>query len=187
MPNKTNIDRFTTAATTVGATVTTIQSAAEAATYMAEQVEGEIILPPSSSLERLGLAEELVKLDVGLIRDEFRARGAQAAAGVTGANFAIAETGSVVLESTPEATRLASTLPEKHFVLLDPTKIIADGFDAVPLLRRFHQEQPRNFLAYLTGPSRTADIERVLTIGVHGPRELHILLLEGLSDDPLEN
>ncbi|PLX78121.1 MAG: lactate utilization protein [Desulfuromonas sp.] len=187
MPNKKNIERFSTAANAVGAVVASLTDAAEAATYISEHVAGAIILPPSSSLERLGLANELAKHDSELIQDEFRTKAAQASAGVTGANFAIAETGSVVLESTPEATRLASTLPEKHFVLLDPSKIIDDGDDAVPLLRRFHQEQPRNFLAYLTGPSRTADIERVLTIGVHGPRELHILLLDGLSDDPLEN
>src|SRR5690606_27604636 len=96
-----------------------------------------------------------------------------AAAGVTGANFALADTGSVVLESTDEAIRLATTLPERHFVLLDPRKILPDGLAAAPILRRFHQHSERNFLAYITGPSRTADIERVLTIGVHGPRELH--------------
>ena len=49
-----------------------------------------------------------------------------------------------------------------------------------------HQRDPRNYVAYISGPSRTADIERVLTIGVHGPKELFILLVPGLSADLLE-
>jgi L-lactate dehydrogenase complex protein LldG len=110
-----------------------------------------------------------------------------AAAGVTGANFALADTGTVVLDSTEEPLRLASTFPERHFVLLDPRKILPDGLAAVGLLRALHRRRSPDFIAFITGPSRTADIERVLTIGVHGPRELHILLLEGLSDDPLES
>jgi len=121
-----------------------------------------------------------------VIEGDLRPHAAAAAAGVTGANFALADTGSVVLESTAEAVRLATTLPERHFVLLDPAKILPDGPAAVPYLRRFRDASPRHFLAYISGPSRTADIERVLTIGVHGPRELHILLLAGLSDDFLE-
>jgi L-lactate dehydrogenase complex protein LldG len=144
------------------------------------------LLSPCVSLIRSGLPALLTETGAEVLQEGFREQGAAAAAGVTGANFAIAETGTVVLESTDEAVRIATTLPEKHFVVLDPRKILATADDAVPVLKTFHEKLPRAYLAYITGPSRTADIERVLTIGVHGPSELHILLLDGMSEDLLE-
>ncbi len=180
------IEQFTETARRVGAEVTPVVNAAAAARYITEKAGGSLLLPPSPSLERLGLRTLLEAADLEVHVEDLRPAAPRAAAGVTGANFALADTGSVVLESTVEAVRLATTLPERHFVLLDPSKIVADGLAAVPFLRAFKERSPRHFLAYITGPSRTADIERVLTIGVHGPRELHILLLAGLSEDFLE-
>jgi L-lactate dehydrogenase complex protein LldG len=165
------------------AEVATVHAAAE---YIAAHVTGSVLLPPQSSLERAGLAAALKAEGLSVVKDAWREHAPAAAAGVTGVNFALADTGSLVLDSTAESVRLATTLPERHFALLDPCKIVADSLAAVPYLRGFHEQAPRNYLAYITGPSRTADIERVLTIGVHGPRELHVLLLPGLSSDFFE-
>jgi len=181
------VEGFSEAATRVGAKVLPVQDAAAAADYIHKHIGGLALLVPSPSLERLGLAEKLRERGSEIATGQPRTEGPSAAAGITGANFAIADTGTIVLESTNETIRLATTLPERHFALLDPRKIVADGLAAVPHLRRLQQQTPRSFLAYISGPSRTADIERVLTIGVHGPCELHILLMEGVSDDPLEN
>jgi len=148
---------------------------------------GPVLVPAFPSGDRIGFGQLLRDAGCEVWDRDFRRQGAAATAGVTGANFALARTGTLVLESTAEDIRLASTLPEKHFVLLDPRKIVADHQAAVPQLRLFSRRGPRGFVAWITGPSRTADIERVLTIGVHGPRELHVLLLDGLSDDPLES
>lgn len=178
---------FCAAARKVGAVVEEFADRAAATTYVAGHAGGPLLLPPCPSLQRHDFATRLRSGGAEVIDSDFRAHAPAVAAGVTGANFAIAATGTVVLESTAEALRLATTLPERHFVLLDPAKIVADSTAAVPLLRRFHQELPQAFLAYLTGPSRTADIERVLTIGVHGPKELHVLLVPGLSADVLES
>ena len=185
MSEKNCLDTFQAAVLASGATFTRVESREELAAHIAPLVSGSLLLPAFDSATRLGLAGLLRDAGCTVIDQELRSQAATASAGLTGANFAIAETGTLVLESTPEDIRLASTLPEKHFVLLHPDKIVADAMDAVPLLRRFHQEQPRNYLAYITGPSRTADIERVLTIGVHGPKELHVLLCDQLSSDPL--
>lgn len=181
------VQGFIEAATRIGAKVLPVEDLAAAADHIHTHAGGTALLAPSPSLERLGLAGELRGRGSEIATDLPRTEGSAAAAGITGANFAIADTGTLVLESTNEAVRVATTLPKRHFALLDPRKIVADGLAAVPHLRRLQQQTPRSFLAYISGPSRTADIERVLTIGAHGPCELHILLLEGISDDPLEN
>ncbi len=180
------VEQFTKAAQNVGAEVHLLHEQKALLAYLGERIDGSLLLSPCPSLERAEIPAALKAAGLDVIDSNFRERGAAAVAGLSGANFGIAATGTVVLESTAEAVRIATTLPEKHFVLLDPQKILETADHAVPLLNDFHQQLPQAYLAYITGPSRTADIERVLTIGVHGPAELHILLLEGLSDDLME-
>jgi L-lactate dehydrogenase complex protein LldG len=177
---------FCAAAEAVGAEVASVVDVEAVVDYVKQLATGPVLVPQFSSGERLGLAAAIKAGGVALLQSDLRQGAATASVGVTGANFAFAATGTVVLESTAEDIRLATTLPEHHVVLLDPAKIFADDLAAIPYLRTFHQNSPRNYLAYITGPSRTADIERVLTIGVHGPKRLHILLFSGLSNDPLE-
>jgi len=180
------VDLFSTKARDVGAEVISVGSVTAAANYIAGKIEGSLLVPSFPSAGRFKLKAALKKAGVTIEVNKFRSVAEQAEAGVTGVNFAIADTGTLVLESTAEDIRLATTLPPKQFALLDPEKIVADGIKAVAPLRKFHQRDPRNYIAYVTGPSRTADIERVLTIGVHGPKELFILLVPGLSDDFME-
>jgi len=180
------ITTFSDAARAVGAEVANVASIDAVVDYVKQLANGEVMVPDFASAKRLDLTAALKTAGIALVQNDLRQGAASAAVGVTGANFAFAATGTLVLESTSEDIRLASTLPEHHVVLLDPVKILADDLAAIPHLRTFHQNSPRNYLAYITGPSRTADIERVLTIGVHGPKQLHILLFSGLSDDPLQ-
>jgi len=177
---------FSEAARAVGAEVANVAGVDAVVDYVKQLANGAVMVPDFASAKRLDLSGALKATGLSLVQNDQRQNAASAAVGVTGANFAFASTGTVVLESTSEDIRLATTLPEHHVVLLDPAKILEDDLAAVPHLRSFHQNSPRNYLAYITGPSRTADIERVLTIGVHGPKQLHILLFSGLSDDPLE-
>ncbi|RLB70819.1 MAG: lactate utilization protein [Deltaproteobacteria bacterium] len=180
------VDLFSTQARNVGAEVISVDSVTAAANYIAGKMTGTLLVPAFSSASRFKLRAALKKAGVTIEVNQLRLVAAEAEAGITGVNFAIADTGTLVLESTSEDIRLATTLPPKQFALLDPEKIVADGIKAVKPLRQFHQRDPRNYVAYVTGPSRTADIERVLTIGVHGPKELFIILVPGLSGDFLE-
>lgn len=96
--------------------------------------------------------------------------------GLTMAAAGIAETGTVVVRSRNEEVRLASMVAEIHIVVLPATTIVANSYALEPMLVEW-MGQP-DYTAFVTGASRTADIERVLALGVHGPLELHILILE---------
>jgi len=82
-----------------------------------------------------------------------------------------------VLDSSSEDLRLATMLSETHIAVLPLSRLRATSTDLEAELNRLAQAPPR-YLSFITGASRTADIERVLTLGVHGPLELHLLLLK---------
>ena len=98
--------------------------------------------------------------------------------GLTLADFGIAETGTLVIDSSSEEVRLATMISEVHVAVLPKDRIRASAFELEAELLQW-MGAAANFTAFITGASRTADIERVLALGVHGPLELHILLLEG--------
>lgn len=91
----------------------------------------------------------------------------------------IAETGSLLLDLSDPVQRSATALPSMHIVLLKSSSIVPDLFSIKEIINHYLVGSDNAYLSLTTGPSRTADIERVLTIGVHGPRELHVLILEG--------
>lgn len=97
--------------------------------------------------------------------------------GLTLADYGIAETGTLVIDSRDEDVRLAGMISEIHVAVLPISRIRAAADQLSSELHGMMAGTPA-YLAFITGASRTADIERVLTIGVHGPLELHILLLE---------
>ncbi len=181
------VERFIESARRVGAQVEKAVNLEEAASYVAGKAKGITLVPETPLALRHNLKALLADAGAEVFNKPFRDAGLFPGAGVTFSNFAMADTGTVVLESTDENIRLATTLPEKHFILVDPTTILADNLDAAAPMSALHADNAPKFVAYITGPSRTADIERVLTIGCHGPRELHILLVENISSNLLEN
>jgi L-lactate dehydrogenase complex protein LldG len=94
--------------------------------------------------------------------------------GITTAQTAIAETGTLVLDSAHERHRFASLVPPVHIAIVDASRICATLAEALTLLRREKEISPR--VIFVTGPSRTADIELTLAIGVHGPQELYVIV-----------
>jgi len=97
--------------------------------------------------------------------------------GFTFAEYGLAETGTLMLDCPDEDMRLATMVSEFHVCVLPKSKIRKDSY-AVEKMMLTRMGKTPDYLAFITGPSRTADIERVLALGVHGPLELHILLLE---------
>jgi len=105
-------------------------------------------------------------------------------AGLTTAQWGIAETGTLVLESAHERSRLTSLLPPVHIALL-PAHRIRDTLGEV--LAALQNEGAAaavdsRAITFITGPSRTSDIELTLTIGVHGPTVVHVIVLEHTTD-----
>lgn len=98
--------------------------------------------------------------------------------GVARAARGIAETGTCVVETDDEETRLETMLPETSVILLRKRDIVADLPDVASYLRARQADGKVSYTSFITGPSRTADIERVGAIGVHGPLALHVILLE---------
>lgn len=98
--------------------------------------------------------------------------------GLTGAQWAIAETGTLVLESGQERHRLTSLVPTVHVALIEASRVRQTLGEVLQDLDARRADLSRT-ITFITGPSRTSDIELTLAIGVHGPAELYVIVLKG--------
>jgi L-lactate dehydrogenase complex protein LldG len=100
-------------------------------------------------------------------------------AGVTAVDYAIAETGTIVLSSDEEHALVVSLLPPVHIAVVGERQVKATMAEAVSWLKveRMGRSQSCRSANFITGPSRTSDVELTLSIGVHGPKELHLIVL----------
>ena len=133
-----------------------------------------IVTHREAPLTDLGLQEEFPDLHwffAGETKD-YRTRCTKADLGLTSAEAAFAETGSLVLVSGSDKARMTSLLPPVHLVLLPESRILPSIFEWV-------QARPEEFpanLVLVSGPSKTADIEQTLIVGVHGPKRLIVIV-----------
>ena len=114
----------------------------------------------------------------GLRFDVSREAAVGSRIGITQAEWALADTGTLVQDQTAVEQRLASSLTDIHIAIVPTDGILPDK---VALLARINPRTCR-YIAFITGPSRTADIERVLTIGVHGPERLIIVCVDDMGE-----
>ncbi len=104
---------------------------------------------------------------------------AKADIGITGADFAIADTGTLVLLSGPKQPRLTSLLPPVHIAILEKENIVPNIHDLFAMLGKSYENYDKlcSCISFITGPSRTADIELNLTLGVHGPGRAIVIIV----------
>ena len=118
---------------------------------------------PSREVQRAKFREDMIVADIG----------------VTGVNHAIAETGSVSIAAGRGVSRLISLLPPVHIAVVRPAQIVP-SLDELFSLRRseFMENGSLDYTNIISGPSRSGDIEQTLIKGMHGPREVHMVILE---------
>lgn len=127
-----------------------------------------------------GLAGALDKANIVRVGQDAGVR-----VGVTGVDAALATTGSLVLLSGNGRFRASSLLPPVHIAVLTTSQIVPDleSWWAIQKAAGLERTRQHSNIAIITGPSRTADIAMQLVMGMHGPRELHLVLLAGSSED----
>jgi len=104
-----------------------------------------------------------------------------ATVGITGVEFALAETGSLVVTSRTEGAQLASLAPPVHIALYRRSQLVGsldEVLERLPVPRAVEEAATGRSVVFITGTSRTADIEQILIRGVHGPGEVHAVLVE---------
>jgi len=112
---------------------------------------------------------------------DYRERCFSAAAGITGVDFALAESGTLVLSSLTEGSQLSSLAPPIHIAFYLRSQVVGSLEEVLAGLQTqlmTSDRSPARSIVFVTGTSRTADIEQILIRGVHGPREVHPILVE---------
>ena len=99
-------------------------------------------------------------------------------AGITGCEALVAQTGSILVSSATCGGRGLSVLPPVHLVIATADQVVATLGDALEEARQRHAGRLPSMLSFITGPSRTGDIERILVLGAHGPRELIVIIVD---------
>ncbi|EHQ90271.1 LutC/YkgG family protein [Desulfosporosinus youngiae] len=131
----------------------------------------------NSSISQKGRFADLIgEKGITVYTDKFREVTPEAHAGITQVNYAIAELGTLVQADSDVNQRLCSTLVPIHIALVSTSSLIPTLKETMATLHRL-PEIP-GFVGFITGPSRTSDIERVLTIGVHGPKQLVVIFVD---------
>ena len=141
-----------------------------------ENLPPKVRMAPRDDLRRLPWdGQPLLEVEEGIAE-------ADDATSVTGSFAGIAETGTIMMASGPDAPITLNFLPENHVVVLRASQVVGSYEEAWQRLRAVTGpgEMPRA-VNMITGPSRTGDIEQTILLGAHGPRRLHVLLVDDLS------
>lgn len=185
-PLKTGLDRFREIFAALQGRYAEARTAEEIAAYLESLVRAQgwrrVYATDTPLLARLRVRETLRRLgclcDSPYVKDGTgRNRPAELDALVTGADLVIAETATLAHMAKPGEGRMTTLIAPVHVAFFTPDQLVETLDDALARLAGPIRDGERSCLTFITGPSRTADIENSLTIGVHGPGELHAVLV----------
>lgn len=126
-------------------------------------VEDELLEPFVSQLEGRLVNTDLAGCDVS----------------ITGCEFLVARTGTIVMSAAQPSGRTTSVYAPIHICIAYTNQLVYDLKDALQLVKEKYGRNLPSLITFATGPSRTADIEKTLVVGVHGPKEVYLFLVEG--------
>jgi L-lactate dehydrogenase complex protein LldG len=169
-------ERFAQALTAAKGEVHHVESLAaayELTNHLLRQLEAEnVVLNDERPLHNLPRLPHITYHQVGQEDGQLRDFCANADVGLTSADAGLAETGTIIVTSGPGKSRLASLLPPVHIALVPISTLTTDLFTWAAA---FNRQLPAN-LNFISGPSKTADIEQTMAIGVHGPKRFIVIL-----------
>ncbi len=154
-----------------------VQGSAAVVPVMIELLDGKRAVASNAPfLQECGITA-LPQVQSGFTdREALRAACASAAIGITSADYALAETGSFVMLSSPQEARLVSLLPPVHIAVIPRSRLLANLDELLGILPL--PADQTSSMVLITGPSRTADIEQILIRGVHGPGEVYAVIVD---------
>jgi L-lactate dehydrogenase complex protein LldG len=173
-------EEFEMRAKNVAAKVFRVKTAVEAQSVIVDIIkssEAKKVVATNEVLAPSGLRETLKTLNVELYSEQsdIRTHADTSDVGIACVEFGIAETGSVCEDGLAIEQRLITTLPPISIVVMNSNKVVPTIEAAFETIATVFD---RGYISFITGPSRTSDIERVLTIGVHGPSQLVIIAID---------
>lgn len=151
------------------------EEAVQAIADLAQQMKMDTILCRESDLQAM-LSKAGLKSSVDF--DAFKEKGA----GITSCEALIARSGSILVSSRQSGGRKMNAYPDTHIVLAKTSQLLAEIADGLEHIKTKYGVRMPSMISLITGPSRTADIEKTLVMGVHGPRDLFLILIEDLPE-----
>jgi L-lactate dehydrogenase complex protein LldG len=136
-----------------------------------------VLLCPNGTLAALDLSRHLAQRGIHVVEvdgTQLEERHFAADVAITGVDYLIAETGSLAMLARPDNPRSFSLLPPVHIAVADTSQLLPDLFD---LFSRVRPDAVPSCITLITGPSKTGDIELRLVTGVHGPGEVHVVVM----------
>ncbi len=147
-----------------------------ARSYVAGVLGGRSAVASNASILRQCGITALAGVESGITdRARLRALCSTAVCGITGADYALADTGTLVMLSSAHEARLISLLPPVHIAIVERARLLTGLDELLSILPR--PAEQTSSMVLITGPSRTADIEQILVRGVHGPGEIHVVVV----------
>jgi L-lactate dehydrogenase complex protein LldG len=178
------LDEFRRKAEPLGVTVlraASDEAAAQTVADLAHSLDAECVVVASEVMQRMpGMGTVLTSAGLRVRAPASPQETRDAPLGLSMGRLAIAETGSVLLSEPSLEDRAVSMLTLAHTTICPTAALVASLDDAAPLIRQLALAQGGGFSTLVTGPSRTADIERVLTVGVQGPGKVMTLFVDDL-------